>query len=450
MRFLAVASGAFPSDTQISLEQDVALAASVLEGPGLTLLAAGPAAPVLALEPEAMPRTDDVRARLRDLFAPMAPSHLAYRSPRIDVDGPADRNTVLEALARASSRGDGPLLVYLGGHGEQGAAPAENRIVTWGGDGVTVADVADALSGAERPVLLVSSACFSGGLAEVALALPPDEGVPTVCGLFAAPWDREASGCDPDPERRAADGFALHFFPALEGRTFDGRSIPRSDIDFDGDGRIAPLEAHAYVRIFLDTADVPTTTSGAFALATAPEAGPARPVDLPVEVAVVERLSERFGVDGRPEHIARLLDAAHRDLASAEDALAEAQAKEDAAYRAVAAEILARWPGLDDPWRDDFERRLAAARPHLVRYFDTSSAYSIYLDARRRTDATLARLGAAARKAARLERLDRAARTLAAAGRLAAADPATFARFEALRACEKMPVPLARSGTARR
>ncbi len=444
IRFVAAASGAFPADTQVSLEQDVALAARTLAGPGVVLLAAGPDAPVLART--APPTEDTVRDRLRDLFAPAAPSGLTFAAPSIPVDGPADRDTLLAVLSQAARQTDaGPLFVYLGGHGERGQTPADNRIVTWGGDGASAGDLADALAGARRPVVLVSSACFSGGLAEVAFARTGTDG-PAVCGLFAAPWDREASGCDPDPRRRRQEGFALHFFPALAGRTADGGPIPRDRIDFDGDGRISPLEAHAHVRIATDTADLPATSSDTFVLSVAPQDGPRAPVRLPVEDAVIEHLSRILDVSPDAEVLRRSVDEALDELDAAAARADEARADEDDAYRAVAAELLARWPGLDDPWRSDFEARLSAARPHLTAYFEHSMAYARYARARARNERALAALGEASRRAARLERLERAVATVAAAARLAASDRHAFARFRALRACESQPIRLASGG----
>ena len=440
VRFLAAASGAFPADTQISLEQDLALVQSVLAGPGRILLAAGPGAAVLAARHDGP--TDPVRAALRDLFVPDSDPAIAFRAPRIAVDGPADRPTLLAALAGALARGDGPLLVFLGGHGEQGAAPADNRIVTWGGDGVSVAEIADALAQRTRPVLLISSACFSGGLAATAARSLDEIGRPPVCGLFAAPWDREATGCDPNPDRTAQDGFALHFFSALAGRRADGTTIPAQTIDLDGDGRITPLEAHAFVRAEVENTDVPTTSSATYALDTAPVSGPTRRLQLPVEAHVVQTLAQRLGVVEDPRAVQAAVETAQRRFDTAHATAEQARLDEDAAFRSVAAELLSRWPGLDDPWRDDFEARLRAARPAVEAYFEASETYRRYRAARKRSHAALAQLFEIARREAMLDRLARARATLDAVARLAAADPDGFARFETLRRCEATPVAL--------
>ena len=412
---------------------------SVLAGPGRILLAAGPGAAVLAARHDGP--TDPVRAALRDLFVPDSDPSIAFRAPRIAVDGPADRPTLLAALAGAASGGDGSLTVFLGGHGEQGATPGDNRIVTWGGEGVTAAEIADALAQRTRPVLLISSACFSGGLALVARTLEPT-GRPPVCGLFAAPWDREATGCDPNPDRAAQDGFALHFFSALAGRRADGTTIPAQVIDLDGDGRITPLEAHAFVRAEVENTDVPTTSSAAYALDAAPASGPARRLRLPVEAHVVQTLAQRLGVAEDPRAIQAAVETAQRRFDAAQADAEQVRLDEDAAFRTVAAELLSRWPGLDDPWRDDFEARLRAARPAVAAYFEASAAYRRYRAARERSHAALAHLSEIARREAMLARLARARATLDAVARLAAADPEGLARFEALRRCETTPVAL--------
>ena len=84
------------------------------------------------------------------------------------------------------------------------------------------------------------------------------------CGLFAGTWDRETSGCDANPDRRAQESYGLHFLHALAGKDRSGNALEPKRIDFDHDGKIGLLEAHARARIAAMSLDVPTTTSERF------------------------------------------------------------------------------------------------------------------------------------------------------------------------------------------
>jgi hypothetical protein len=124
-----------------------------------------------------------------------------------------------------------------------------------------------------RPVRVVLTSCFSGGFAELAFA-GADAGKRELaagrCGLFAATAEREASGCDPNPDRAAQEGYGLHFLQALQGRD---RAGAVAAIDLDGDGKVSLLEAHARARIASAGIDVPTSTSERWLRATPGAAG---------------------------------------------------------------------------------------------------------------------------------------------------------------------------------
>src|SRR4029077_2773259 len=98
------------------------------------------------------------------------------------------------------------------------------------------------------------------------------------CGLFASTWDREASGCDPDPDRREQESYPLHFLHALRAEDRDGHPLNRDDLDLDHDGTISLLEAHTRARIMDASIDVPTTTSERWLRGVAPASGPTSPV----------------------------------------------------------------------------------------------------------------------------------------------------------------------------
>ena len=82
---------------------------------------------------------------------------------------------------------------------------------------------------------------FSGGLGELVFVAGDETQGPstaTRCGVFAAPWDLEATGCDPNPDRAAQESYALHLLHALRGEDREGHALPKPQLDLDGDGTI--------------------------------------------------------------------------------------------------------------------------------------------------------------------------------------------------------------------
>lgn len=441
-RWIAIGGGAEPASNQVSLEQDIALLRSVLGDGGLVLFAGGQGAGgVQVLDAEL--ETETLATALGELFDARASRTSRYRAVEIAADGPSRRAHVVAALESARTERGTSLLVWIGGHGDQGEAAAHNAVLLWGGESLTVAELATLLDEHphERPLRIVATTCFSGGFAEVAfrgadaqLGAAGDDR----CGVFATTWDAEASGCDPDPDRRTQESYGLHLLHALRGEDRAGEELPRDQVDFDGDGRISLLEAHARARIASRSIDVPTTTSERWLEAFAPDRGREAEVALPEEDAVIAALGAELGVAGEAAARARLaeieaqLDARGRELDDAETA-AERRARE------LRIALLERWPVLDDPFHPDFAetlrvdetaieevlRRSAEARawhvaksavtPYATRYDDLHGTFALYA------------------------RLVRAYDTRTLARRLAARGGHALATFERLRACERAP-----------
>lgn len=438
-RWIAAASGPVPELNQVSLEQDIALAAEVLGPGGRVLFGAGPGTPTVQVL--APPRAlDPVVAALADLFAPRGDRAMRYRPTRLTKAEPATAHTVFQALDHALAGGPDPLLLYLGGHGNLGDLPRYNTVSLWAQSELSVVDLATRLDQSPRPVRLLVTTCFSGGFADLvfrgadeALGASPNER----CGLFAAPWDLEATGCDPNPDRATHDGYGLHVLQALRGRDRGGQPLPPEALDLDHDGRVSLLEAHTRARIATDAADVPTTTAERWLRHAAPSHGPEQPVDLPEEDAVVQALADALGVRGQ-EDAARLeLQRLRDDLQATLRSLDDAGLDEDAAYRDAAAELLARWPVLDDPWHPDHHRVLQREHDAIERHLARSDAFADYLAARERVDQLGQRTWDLRRKAAPYERLVRALDNRQLAARLRARGGEGWAVYERILGCER-------------
>lgn len=442
--WIVAGGGSLPEHNQVSIEQDLALAAEILgevAGRGLVLFAGGPGAAVQVQRAEDEASVGDpVALALADLFAPRGGRGAIYRPTTLAVDGPASADAVKEALRAAlAGPGEGPLLLYVAGHGEIGEGPRDNRVDLWAQSALRVGELAELLDEGERPVTVVVTTCFSGGFGELVFAgADPARGpAPTPrCGLFASTWDLEASGCDPNPDRRAQEGYGLHFLHALRGQDRDGAALEGALVDLDGDGRISLLEAHTRARIAGRGLDVPTTTSERWLREAAPAEGPTAALSLPEEEAVIAALARELGLD-EPERAADVLAGLEAEIDDAREALADAEAAEDAAYRRAAAALLARWPVADDPWHPDFKDMYDRSKAAIAEHLAADPDYLAYLGARAEVDRWQGRIGDLRGDAARYERLGRAVETRALAGRLAHQGGPAWERYQGLLACER-------------
>jgi hypothetical protein len=435
VRHVVVGGGPAPDGNQVEIERTVAAAHRALGGDTVILFAGGADTRSVQVE-DGVAVEDPLLRELGEIFAPRPARDAHYRPTTLPVvHGPAEL-AVLEATLEEAFAASGPLDLVLVGHGAPADAPSEAAFLTWGGVPLDALGL-DALLGEApaRPVRVIATHCYGGGLAELAFAGADEKAGPSAaarCGLFATTWDREAAGCDADPARRS-DGWAAHFFAALAGQDPSGATLP--GLDLDGDGAISGLEAHAQARAASRSIDVPTSTSLRLLRALAPASGPEAPVSLPDEEAVVRRLSEALDERAAHEADARAgeLEASLGELDAARE---ELEAESDAAWTALSSALLSRWPVLDDPYHPDFARTLAAERAAIERFLEASGP-------RAELDALTARLDALAASAeglelelALLERLLAAHETLALAARLHAAGGEDWARYERLRACE--------------
>lgn len=439
LRWLAIGGGATPEFNQVSIEQDLRLAQEVFGTGGALLFAGGAGSHGVQVE-DPSPRGDPLVATLGELFAPRGGRGASYRPTVLAPLAAATPANALAALKAALAEPGPPLVVYLAGHGERGEAPRLGGISLWGQASLRVADLAAVLDAAQRPAQIVATSCFSGSFGELVFAgAEPSAGSAATerCGLFAATAERESSGCDPNPDRAAQEGFALHFLHALRGEDRTGARLPAGEIDFDGDGVVSPLEAHARARIAGAGIDVPTTTSDRWLRAAAPARGRGVAVSLPEEQAVIDRLGPALGIAAREADVARALAAVFKDMEAAYARVDAASEREDAAYRAAAAELLARFPVLDDPWHPDFAATIAGHGDEISGLLATSAAFAEFRAAQAEVGAAHEAVAELLARSARIERLARALDTRALAGRLKARGGAAWRVYEKLLACER-------------
>jgi hypothetical protein len=440
VRWIAAGGGPYPELNQVSMAQDLALAAEVLGDGGLVLFASGHRGAVQVLDGSR--RGDPLVARLAGLFAPRPGRDAHYEPAPVSAHGEATAERVLAAIASALAAGETPLLVYLASHGDMGETARDNRLPLWADSMLSVADLARVLD--ERPprraVRLVVTACHSGGFAEIIFRDADEEAGPADgvrCGLFAATWDLKATGCDPDPDRRAQEGYGLHFLHALHGQDRDGEPLDAGRVDFDHDGRVTLLEAHTRTRIASASIDVPTSTSERWLRGVAPTSGRSAPVSLPEEDAVVTALAPRLGLADDPGRARDRLAADEEALHALEERAEDLDARAADATRTVAAALLSRFPVLDDPWHPDWTRTLTGHRAEIEATLREHPALGELESVRADQERLNAETEILELEAAHLERLVRALDNRTLAGRLRARGGDDWRTYERILSCER-------------
>lgn len=444
IRYLAVGGGATPEYTEVSLEQDLQLAQQILPGPGQSLFAGGEqsasvrvqGAPPSATQGSAAAKS--LVSRLGDLFDPRAARDSHYRKTQVSAQAASALNfeSTLKAAVRA---GSDPLLIYISAHGLQGDTPRDNHVELWAAEPITVAHLDELISGATRPLRFLIASCYSGGFAELAFAQADPEHGPadaSRCGLFAGTWDRQTSGCDPNPDRRAQEGYSLHLLHALRGQDREGNALPIATLDLDGDGKVSLLEAHTRARITSHSIDVPTTTSERYLREITQQRGVPALSLLPEDAAVVKQLGTRLGLANVAAAEKRFKDVGQR-LDALQDELDAADRELERARSQLAAQLLARWPVLNDAYHDDFAVTVAAASKEIEAVLEHSAASDVFRRAHAHTEKLSLRANTLDVDEAEALRLVRAYETLALAGTLAARADDAFAHYRALLSCER-------------
>lgn len=439
-RYIAIGGGATPEYTEVSLEQDMLLARQVLPGPG-SMFFAGGADAVSVRSTNPLADGSALLARLGDVFAPRAGRQSQYRRSTLSA-APATLANVDQAITRALENGKDSLLVYIASHGEQGARARDNYVDLWEGDMLSVARIAELHDAHPRPLRMLVASCYAGGFGDLAFAsADPAKGPARAsrCGVFAGPWDRQTSGCDPNPDRGAQEGYSIHVLHALLGQDRNGKTLPAVEIDFNNDGRIGLLEAHTRARIASSSIDVPTTTSERYLREVEHRRGNPSAVSIPEDGAVIAQLGKRLALPTRARAEQRW-----RELSAKLDALDErldaAAAARDRAVSKLSGELLGRWPVLDDPYHADFAAIVQKNGKAITAVLDNSPEALEVNEADAQVDAIDVQLRELEPQEAQVLRLLRAYETLSLAAALKARGGPNYQYYRSLLECERAPL----------
>jgi hypothetical protein len=437
LAWLAIGGGYGPESSEVSLEQDIALVQKALPGPGLVLFGGGSRS-LSVREFTTSDREDALLTTLGDVLHPRPTRGSRYRQPRFRAEK-ATLDNVEARLDLALSSGTAPLLVYIAAHGDQGDRPSTNSVAFWGNQTLNVETFARIHGRHERPMRVVMTSCFSGGFADLVFEQADEKrGASKVlrCGVFAGPWDRETSGCDPNPDRRAQESYGIRFLQALRRKDGSGKELTIPDVDFDGDGKVGLLDAHTHARITALSFDLPTTTSERYLRKVERGSAPLNARALPEDWAVIERLGKALSLPTEDAAKARW-EVLDKELADVEKALDDHDAELGKRSTALADKLLERWPVLDDAYDPSFAGTVARRRADIAEVLEHSDEAAAREEAKAAIDADEERRATLEVDEARVSRLIRAYETLHRASALVRRGGKDLARYQSLLACER-------------
>ncbi len=443
--WVAIGGGSSPANNEISMEDDLLLFRQVFDPQrGTMLYSGGPHTRTVRVLGTRRP--DPVRSTLAWLMSDNGANFGSFRATRLRGIHAASVSNVLKALTHANQTSTGgPTTVFVATHGDRGASPWDTGIALWGNDILTVADLAQFLSNQHQapPQQWIVNSCYAGGFAELMFDDVGQERTPSQgprCGVYATTWDRESTGCDPNPDRNAHHTYGRYLLEALRGHDVDGH-VRTSDIDLDGNGQIGLAEAHAYVRLTLPTRDVPTSSSDRFLrIHASHEDDDTLSVGELEENWLIQHMVRRLNLDRvHAYHQAKeQLAMLKKQIVQNENKYEQLAEEEKALASHAASVILNRWPMLENPWDPDFENTLRNHRLLIAQTISREDSVRSGVTLRHEMSKVEENIHALHVRAAPYERLTQALESIRLAGNLQTSNPSAWRSYQEILACERM------------
>ncbi len=188
-----------------------------------------------------------------------------YKPPSIpNLNGASTvENLTQEVLSEKSPK---PLFFYFTGHGSLNREnPNDNSMILWNEQRVSVRQFAKILDQTTQSVVAVMSQCYSGSFANI-IYQSGDSAQPIAkqsrCGFFATIKTQTSVGCTPEVDEADYRDYSSSFYAGLTGRSRTNKTI--SSADYNADGRVSYIEAHAFAKIDDISTDLPISTSEAW------------------------------------------------------------------------------------------------------------------------------------------------------------------------------------------
>ncbi|MBX3414005.1 MAG: caspase family protein [Pirellulales bacterium] len=462
---LTIGGGYSPTGNQVSLEKNVLYFRRMLEDLGLSGLhhdvffadGDSPGRDLQFTDPEHnLPKANELLARL---FEQTSELGYEYRSHQVaGLRGASTRDNIERWFAENANHlqpGD-RLIVYFTGHGGKGKKPENSHLYLWNQEQIPVEEFTRLLDklAPDISVVLVMVQCYSGGFANsIFNSGDSAHGCSDAerCGFFATTQDRSAAGCTPDIDEENYQEYSSHFWAALSGRSRIGEPVELPD--FDGDGRISFVEAHAHALLASDTIDISVKTSDAFlrAYSKTSAKGVANlltvdspyaqllAVASPADRAVLEGLSTQLQIEGENRaaavrDLAEKIGKQRKEISGSKGKLTGSLRGE---ARKIRATLLERWPELANRWNPAVQLLLEQEPGTLVAAIEGHAHYSEFARLQGEVDRLSQQHLDLERQWVKCQRFLRVAENVALANNLPlVGTPEQVARFERLMLAE--------------
>ncbi len=226
------------------------------------------------------------------------------------------------------------LFFYFTGHGLKNQQNSQNNtLLLWNNEEVSVQEFTRLLEllPPEKPVVTMMAQCFSGSFANLIYqgGNPENPIAPqTRCGFFATVETLPSVGCTPEVNEADYKDYSSSFFAGLSGQKRTGEKAPSAD--YNQDGKISYVEAHAFAKIDNESIDLPLSTSENWLRQQATESEIQAILDQPIatvmknarpeQIYVINILMERFAWNHLKSYLENLEDL---DPENIEDEIAE-------------------------------------------------------------------------------------------------------------------------------
>ncbi len=190
----------------------------------------------------------------------------------------------LQQIANASGSDRRPLFFYFTGHGSRNREDEDNNtMMLWNEQSFSVREFATFLDRLPptKPVVTVMVQCYAGAFANSIVYENGDPQAKIVdrhrCGFFATTKYLPSVGCTAEVNEADYRDYSSSFFAGLSGTNRIGQRV--ASADYNQDGRVSYLEAHAFAKVDEQAADLPISTSESWLQSQLSEAAAAKLLD---------------------------------------------------------------------------------------------------------------------------------------------------------------------------
>lgn len=311
--FLVIAGGANPATNEIALEKNVLYFQRIMQHLGYN--PEQDASFFFANGNDGQPTVRYLDERDREQFK-------VHQIPFLE--GSSTLNNLVtwlqSPLAQSIDRG---LFFYFTGHGLQNQENTENNtFLLWNRQEVSVQEFAQLLDliPVKKPVVTMMAQCYSGSFANMIYEGGNPQNpvaLQTRCGFFATVETLPSVGCTPEVNEADYKDYSSSFFAGLSGQKRTGEKAPSAD--YNQDGRISYIEAHAFAKVDNESIDLPLSTSENWLRQQASEAEIQEILKQPIatvmktarpeQVYVINQLMERFEWNHLKSYLENLEDS---------------------------------------------------------------------------------------------------------------------------------------------